>query len=132
MSTDPALLHALATLTQNELRYFELSQLKFVQAGAARSRRAYLAVGKHGIFLVKKDCSKLIKGGGGRESHSVLSGCPFCSLVGLGWCGDFSNGTHEAKLHVGIARKPLSMCRYLAHRVQVPNFDNVPAGHCSF
>eukprot|EP00396_MALV-II-16_sp_LP-1_P000028 gene28-320_t len=59
MSTDPAILSALATVSQQDLRYFELVTLRFL----GRQRKCYLCIGKHALFFCKKDVSQLIRGG---------------------------------------------------------------------
>ncbi|CAD7955217.1 unnamed protein product [Amoebophrya sp. A25] len=59
MSTDVAVLSALAQVTGQELRYFEMVTLRF----GGKRRRVYLCIGKHAFFLVKRDVSAVIQGG---------------------------------------------------------------------
>ncbi|CAD7936054.1 unnamed protein product [Amoebophrya sp. A120] len=59
MATDVAILSALAQVTDQELRYFELVTLRF----GGKQRKVYLCIGRHAFFLVKKDVSALIQGG---------------------------------------------------------------------
>ena len=68
MSTNAAALEALALPCDHvELRYFALVQIRYASpsnsAKTAVSRRGYLAVGKHAVYLVKKDLSGLINNG---------------------------------------------------------------------
>ncbi len=59
MSTDTAFLSALAEVTGQELRYFELCSLLIV----GKQRTFFLCIGKHALYFVKKDLSGVAKGG---------------------------------------------------------------------
>ncbi|CEM06759.1 unnamed protein product [Vitrella brassicaformis CCMP3155] len=57
--TDLAILAPLALKTKSELRYFDLVTLKFM----GRSKKVYMCVGKHAVFFLQRNMSKLIRGG---------------------------------------------------------------------
>lgn len=65
MSADPAALQALAVRTKVHLRYFEL--VKFTAAG--HNVTCFLAVGKHALFLVRRNLGGLYPNDKGGEIY---------------------------------------------------------------
>lgn len=56
---DKAVLSALSSLCNNSIRYVDLVQFTYMN----RSKKLYLAVGSHALFLVRRDWSRVITGG---------------------------------------------------------------------
>mmetsp|Transcript_112531 Transcript_112531/g.257752 ORF Transcript_112531/g.257752 Transcript_112531/m.257752 type:complete len:870 (+) Transcript_112531:173-2782(+) len=59
MSNDRAALMAVGLRCNAELRFFEMVRIRFL----GHERTVYLGVGKHAIYLLRRDISKTIKGG---------------------------------------------------------------------
>ncbi|PHJ21823.1 arm repeat [Cystoisospora suis] len=56
---DKAVLSALSSLCNNSIRYVDLVQFTYMN----RSKKLYLAIGSHALFLVRRDWSRVITGG---------------------------------------------------------------------